>query len=555
MVSISFIGIHYYMNSPNNLNNNNNNNYKINLIPYFRNINNKSKPKNYNIIIYMENPKSINNGFTNKTYKYNIELLNETLPFNNYTVSLNKIVLKNISSEWYNYIKSTDNNEIVNYIANQNDLSMQVYAFTYINNNNTTYVYTYFNNILYNPLNIINNNYFNYSLNVYFNINNPTYVYNNSNNTTNNTNNPDYITPGPGSHCCVRERKACDYNNDHTYTQELNQTTYNNSYLPIEIMYLNDTDNNTDYAEYSNSISEFNSSQNVNFQFNDTTTYSKTDTVQSTTPSYVSPDLSVNDIFLVTMHNNPANIYGIPNSTLQITNYRPVTVTDYKYTVYYCYYKNGEEVKKTSKTYSEDHTDYGNPYATLKILSVGSNIQNVNFNIENKTQREYIYALGFYQYLLKNNTKILNKTIKAGDMYSISTFSLNVTTYTDAYNTLNRVLTGANLFLGDLGVDLAIMSVSAPAFDLGGAAGYALAFSSLLVAAGSLGVAIEQASQPISVANNINAEFNTITLQNSKNGVGATFNFTLYKSEYPEYIQYNGTYHAVYVPEPYIYVT
>jgi hypothetical protein len=320
-------------------------------------------------------------------------------------------------------------------------------------------------------------------------------------------------------------------------------------------MDLNDINSNTDNAIYSNSISESNSNKNVNFKFNDTTTYNSKYTVQSTAPSYVSPDLSVSSITLVAGKQVPVNIYGIPNTTIQLTGYRSVTVVDYKYTLYLCYYKNGEEVRQTSSTHSEDHTNYGNPYATLKVLSVGSGVNDIGFSISNKTQEKYIYAIGFYNYLLKNNTEILNEAVSAGNFYSVSTLSLNVTTYTNAYDTLNKVLTSANLFLGGLGIDLAIMSVSAAAFDLGGAAGYALAVASLIATAGSLGIAIAQAAQPLSVAENINAEFNTVSLLNEKIGTGLPFNFIMYKSEYPENVEYNGSYHAIYVPEPYIYVT
>ena len=99
------------------------------------------------------------------------------------------------------------------------------------------------------------------------------------------------------------------------------------------------------------------------------------------------------------------------------------------------------------------------------------------------------------------------------------------------------------------------MSVSAAAFDLGGAAGYVLAAASLVAAAGSLGIAIAQAAQPLSVAENINGQFNTMSFNNENIGTGAPFNFVLYKSEYPENIEYSGAYHTMYVPEPYIYVT
>ncbi len=541
-ITTAFIGIHIVNNNTNV--DTNNNNFKINVKPY---INSNITPEFYSLSIYIEKPSYIN--YTETPYKYNVNILNKTLPFKNNTLYLNNNIIKNVSEQWYNNLKSSNN--IVNYISNKNSLSMQLYGFAFINKDNKTYVYSYFNNILYNPINIINTNSFNYNLSMFFNYNNPVYVF--SGNNTNNT--PESITPGPGSNCCVHERKVCDYNHDHSYTQELNQTTYKNSYLPVSIMNLHDANNNTDIATYSSSISEFNSSKNVNFKFNDTTTYSSTDTVQSTTPSYISPDLSVNDITLVAEKQYPVNIYGIPNATLQLTNYRSVIVTDYKYTLYLCFYKNGEEVRHSSSTHSEDHTNYGNPYGTLKVLSAGSGVKDTGFSISNKTQREYIYAIGFYQYLLKDNTEILNKTLNAGNFYSVSTLSLNVTTYTNAYDTLNKVLTAANLFLGGLGLDLAIMSVSAAAFDLGGAAGYVLAAASLVAAAGSLGIAIAQAAQPLSVAENINGQFNTMSFNNENIGTGAPFNFVLYKSEYPENIEYSGAYHTMYVPEPYIYVT
>ncbi len=76
-------------------------------------------------------------------------------------------------------------------------------------------------------------------------------------------------------------------------------------------------------------IAEYNDSNKVYFQFNDTTTYSKTNKIQST-PSYISPDLSISTIALAVGKNEPAYIYGITNSTLQITNYGPITVTDYQ---------------------------------------------------------------------------------------------------------------------------------------------------------------------------------------------------------------------------------
>ena len=550
VITTSFIGIYYYENGNVPLTTTVNspvNNYKIDLKPAVENQNSSEKINNYTLEIYMETPNSINKNFTTNPNIYNRQIFNSTLPFNNYTAILNGSILSSISNCWYNYINAVQNPQLIYYRDNLNALSMQAYAFTQVNTNNSTYVYTYFNNILYNPINILNYKSFNYSLNVNFNMSNPTYIFHHNQTYVN----PEYITPGPGSNCKVYEKKVCDYNHDNSYTPELNQTTYNNSYLPLSVMYLNDKDNNSDHARYLNEIVEYDTNNKVYFKMNDTTTFSSSDTVQSTTPSYQSDNLSICSIYLGVDKSDNANIFGIPDSTIQITNYKAVVVTDYKYTVYTCFYRNGQEVRHTSSTHAANYTNK-DIFATLKVLNIGNGMKNVGFH----NTSEYSYALGFYHYLLRNNPEILNKTIGAGDSYSVATASLNVSAYTNAYDELNKVLEGANLFLANLGVDLAVMSAFVAFADIGGAAGYALAASSLAVAAGSLGVAIAQASQPISIGENINAQFNDFTLTNEKiNPSDNPYTFIMYKSEYPEYIEYNGAEHAVYMPEQYIYVT
>ncbi len=551
MITTSFIGIYYYENGNVPLTTNGNssvNNYKINLMPAVENKNSSEKLNNYTLEIYMETPNSVNKNFTTNPNTYNREIFNSTLPFNNYTAILNGSILSSISNCWYNYINAVQNSQLIYYKDNLNALSMQAYAFTQVNTNNSTYVYTYFNNILYNPINILNYKSFDYSFNLNFNMSNPTYIFHHNQTYVN----PEYITPGPGSNCKVYEKQVCDYNHDNCHAQELNQTTYNNSYLPLSIMYLNDKDNNSDIAVDSNTIAEYNTNNKVYFKMNDTTTFSSSDTMQSTTPSYQSNNISISSITLVGNKTDNANIFGIPDSTIQITNYKAVVLTDYKKTVYTCFYRNGQEVKQTSSTYSDNYTYYGTPYATLKVLSIGTGMKDRLFS----NTSNYSYALGFYQYLLRNNPEILNKTINPGDLYSVSTVSLNVTAYTNAYDELNNVLEGANLFLADLGLDLAIMSAFVAFADFGGAAGYALAAASLAVAAGSLGVTIAQASQPISIGENINAQFNDFTIQNAQTTSNDyPYTFIMYKSEYPEYVEYNGAEHAIYMPEQYIYVT
>ena len=107
---------------------------------------------------------------------------------------------------------------------------------------------------------------------------NPTYIFHHNQTYVN----PKYITPGPGSNGkeYQRSRTVCDYNHDNCHAQELNQTTYNNSYLPLSVMYLNDKDNNSDIALDSNTIAEYHTSNKVYFELNDTTTFSPSKTVQ-----------------------------------------------------------------------------------------------------------------------------------------------------------------------------------------------------------------------------------------------------------------------------------
>jgi len=112
-------------------------------------------------------------------------------------------------------------------------------------------------------------------------------------------------------------------------------------------------------------------------------------------------------------------------------------------------------------------------------------------------------------------------------------------------------LDDANIFLGYLGFELAL-AVALGVVPGAGETADAAALIALTAAAGSLGIAMVQASQPISVGENINGYLNTMEFYDEGN---TPLNFVMYKSEYPEYVEYNGTDHAVYVPEPYVYVT
>ena len=145
--------------------------YKINVIPNMQGSENSYKISCYSISIYIETPKSIDINFTDNPV-CNVEILNKTLPFTNCTVQLNGSILRNISSEWYNYFNKTCKNQIESYKDGSNSLSMQVYAFAYENTWDKKYEYPYSNNILYDPIKILSTNSFNYSLNISFNMDN-----------------------------------------------------------------------------------------------------------------------------------------------------------------------------------------------------------------------------------------------------------------------------------------------------------------------------------------------------------------------------------------------
>ena len=179
IIATSIAGVYYYENvnlSHVNISTNHNTQtnhqadiYKIKFIPSMHGSQNATEITIYSIMIHMETPKSIDKNFTDNPV-CNVEILNKTLCFNNCTVKLNGSILRNISSEWYNYFNKTCKNQIESYENGSNSLSMQVYAFADIGTYGKIYEYTYFNNILYNPIKILSTNSFNYSLNVNFNM-------------------------------------------------------------------------------------------------------------------------------------------------------------------------------------------------------------------------------------------------------------------------------------------------------------------------------------------------------------------------------------------------
>jgi hypothetical protein len=187
IISTSLAGIYYYENENplhvnaikkintgaklNNVTNDQNGIYDIKLIPNMQDSEIADEITSYSISIYMETPKSIDIHFTDNP-ACNVEILNKTLYFHNSTVKLNGSILQNISLEWYNYFNTTCKNQIESYENGSNSLSMQVYAFADIGTYGKIYEYTYFNNIPYNPIKILSANYFNYSLNVNFYIDN-----------------------------------------------------------------------------------------------------------------------------------------------------------------------------------------------------------------------------------------------------------------------------------------------------------------------------------------------------------------------------------------------
>ena len=108
-IATFFIGIHIINN---NENVHYNNNFKISVKPY---INSNIKPEFYSLSIYMEKPSYIN--YTVNPYKYNVNILNQTLLFKNSTLYLNNSIVKSVSEQWCNNLKSS--NSIINYINNK----------------------------------------------------------------------------------------------------------------------------------------------------------------------------------------------------------------------------------------------------------------------------------------------------------------------------------------------------------------------------------------------------------------------------------------------------